>query len=113
MHIGCPQDYERRHREAENRDFGFIPSHDLLAYNTPIDLGKYYAVARGRFLGVFTEQYVVRALIIFTFSSLNSAMYHLAVDRVSSPLHSSPAELHTAIAWFNRMRSLGLCEIVF
>ncbi|TRM56337.1 hypothetical protein BD626DRAFT_575800 [Schizophyllum amplum] len=76
--------------------FGVVPVGDLVPGNMSLMEGKYYAVARGRFIGVFDD----------------SSMHTMAVGRVSNPISHCPKSLGAALSWFNTKRVMGYCEVV-
>ncbi|TRM61683.1 hypothetical protein BD626DRAFT_570397 [Schizophyllum amplum] len=87
------------HDLDENRAgiaLGVVPYRPLVAGDLAHDAHKYYAVARGRFIGVFDD----------------SSMYVLAVGKVSNPLCMCPETLGAALNWFNKKLAMGLCQIV-
>ncbi|TRM56404.1 hypothetical protein BD626DRAFT_575730 [Schizophyllum amplum] len=84
---------------SENRagiPFGVVPNAALVAGGVSPAGNKYYAIARGRFIGVFDD----------------SSMYTMAINKVSNPICWCPQTLSGAVTWFNIKRNMGLCEIV-
>ncbi|TRM56320.1 hypothetical protein BD626DRAFT_541395 [Schizophyllum amplum] len=75
---------------------GVVPLHELVAGTVATDSSKYYAIARGRFIGVFDD----------------SSMYVLATGKVSNPISWCPSTLGNALQWFNAKRDMGVCEII-
>ncbi|KAI5887792.1 uncharacterized protein SCHCODRAFT_02705121 [Schizophyllum commune H4-8] len=75
-----------------------VPSADLIYDPSTIvnDASKYYAISRGRCIGVFDK----------------SSTYVRATARVSGPISWCPDTLNAALEWFNEQRAMGMCEIV-
>ncbi|TRM60873.1 hypothetical protein BD626DRAFT_538429 [Schizophyllum amplum] len=74
---------------------GVVPIDELVAGAVPTDSAKYYAIARGRFIGVFDD----------------SSMFVLATGKVSNPISWCPSTLGSALQWFNAKRAMGVCEV--
>ncbi|KAL1685294.1 hypothetical protein GGG16DRAFT_119014 [Schizophyllum commune] len=92
--FSCKDPLERR----AGIPLGVIPSGDLVYSADTIvdDASKYYAITRGRFIGVFAK----------------SSEYVRATSRVLGPISWCPDTLGEALDWFNESRAMGLCEIV-
>ncbi|KAI5824093.1 hypothetical protein K523DRAFT_357120 [Schizophyllum commune Tattone D] len=76
---------------------GFVPEVNLVVGDRiPLDASKYYAVVRGRFVGVFATSYA----------------HGMAISKVSGPISWCPETLSAALDYFNEMREMGVCEVV-